>query len=148
MKKDLIFGLMCFLGLLFLTNIALSSEIIQKYGPPELVILDFVLVDSHQNGEILTRTFKIEVENKTDEPLYDVKFTLIHSSDQATVEEGEVYLGIMEPGQIVISSDGFVYSVDISKTALIPMIDLHWTVEYKDDKANHIIDESLFTETL
>lgn len=148
MKKALIFGLMCFFGFLFLTNIALSAEIIQKYGPPDLTILEFVLVDSHQNGETLTRTFKLKVENKTDEPLYDVKFTLIHTSDQATVEKSEVCLGTVGPGQVVISSDDFIYSVDTSKVSIIPEVEFHWSIEYEVVGQERIAGEALVMEIL
>lgn len=146
MKKDLIFGLICFFGFLFLTNIALSSEIIQKYGPPDLTILEFVLVDSHQDEEILTRTFKLKVENETDETLYDVEFTLIYTSDQAVIEESRVYLGTIDAGQVVISSDNFVYSVNTSKVLTIPEVDFHWSVEY-EGVSGLLVGEALLKET-
>ena len=109
-----------------------SAKIAQVYAPKEIQILDFVLVSSNQNGEILTKTFKLKVENKGQEPLYNVRFTLIYASDQVSINEGEVYLGNINPGETVVSDDDFSYSVDMSKIKIIPEINLHWEVEYID----------------
>ncbi|MCD6094491.1 hypothetical protein J7J39_01120 [bacterium] len=109
-----------------------SAKIAQVYAPKEIQILDFVSVSSNQNGEILTKTFKLKVENKGQEPLYNVRFTLIYASDQVSINEGEVYLGNINPGETVVSDDDFSYSVDMSKIKIIPEINLHWEVEYID----------------
>jgi hypothetical protein len=90
------------------------------------------VVSSNQSGDILTRTFKLKVKNTGEELLYDVKATLIHASDQVTIDEGEVYLGMINPGRTVVIDDDFTYSVDMSKAKVIPEIDLHWKVEYMD----------------
>ena len=119
--------------LIFFLGVRLTSaKIAQVYAPKEIQILDFVLVSSNQNGEILTKTFKLKVENKGQKPLYNVKMTLIYASDQVSINEGEVYLGNINPGETVVSDDDFSYSVDMSKTKIIPEINLHWEVEYID----------------
>jgi len=117
------------------------------YAPKEIQILDFVLVNSNQNGEILTKTFKLKVENRSQEPLYNVKMTLIHSLDQANIKEGEVYLGTINPGQIIISDDELTYSIDTNKTKMNPQIDLHWKIEYKNANREKI-GEALVREKL
>ena len=112
--------------LIFFLGVRLTSaKSAQVYAPKEIQILDFILVSSNQNEEILTKTFKLKVENKNQEPLYNLKMTLIHSSDQAIIEEGEVYLGTINPGQIIISDDEFSYSIDTNKIKMKPQIDLH-----------------------
>jgi hypothetical protein len=137
MRKGLLVVLIWSLGFLIMTFSISSAEIIQKYGASNISILDFVLVSSNQTGDILTRTFKLKVENNTNKPLYDVKFTLIHASDQVTIEEGEVYLDVINPSETVIIDDDFTYSVDVSKTNIIPEIELHWGMEYEDMKGEH-----------
>ena len=134
--------------LIFFLGVRLTSaEIAQVYAPKEIQILDFILVSSNQNEEILTKTFKLKVENKNQEPLYNLKMTLIRSSDQATIGEGEVYLGTINPGQIIISDDDFTYSIDTNKTKMDPQIDLHWKVEYEDANGEKI-GEALVREKL
>jgi hypothetical protein len=137
MRKGLLGVLICSLGFLMVTFGISSAEITQKYGASNLSILDFVLVSSNQTGDILTRTFKLKVKNTGEEPLYDVKATLIYASDQVTIDEGEVYLGSINPGETVIVDDDFTYSVDMSKAKVIPEIDLHWKVEYIDGYGEH-----------
>jgi len=134
--------------LIFFLGVRLTSaKIAQVYAPKEIQILDFILVSSNQNEEILTKTFKLKVENKNQEPLYNLKMTLIRSSDQATIGEGEVYLGTINPGQIIISDDDFTYSIDTNKTKMDPQIDLHWKVEYEDANGEKI-GEALVREKL
>jgi hypothetical protein len=132
MKKRLIYILIFICGFFFFTVSPSSAEFIQKYGAKDLTILDFVLVSSNQTGDILTRTFKLKVKNTSQEPLYDVKATLIHTSDQVSIDEGEVYLGSINPGETVVVDDDFTYSVDMSKVEVIPEIELHWGMKYED----------------
>ena len=135
--------------LIFFLGVRLTSaKIAQVYAPKEIQILDFVLVSSNQNGEILTKTFKLKVENKGQEPLYNVRFTLIYASDQVSINEGEVYLGNINPGETVVSDDDFSYSVDMSKVKIIPELDLHLGVEYDDVNGEHIVGEALVSEIL
>jgi len=46
-----------------------SAEITQKYGSPYLSISNFVAVSSGQSGDLLTRTFKLTVENTGESPV-------------------------------------------------------------------------------
>lgn len=131
MKKTLAFVAVCITSFICLSDFA-SAEIIQRNSPLDIKILDFVLVNSYQSGSLLTRTFKLKVENSTKEPLYGVRFTLIHASDQITINEKDICLGIIYPGETIISDDDFTYSVDISKAKVIPEMDLHWSVEYQN----------------
>jgi hypothetical protein len=132
--RKLISILTFILGFSLLTSSISAAKIIENYAPAGLVIQDFVLVSSNQKGNILTRTFKLKVENTSQEPLSNVKFTLIHTSDQATINEGEVYIGTINPGQTLISNDDFTYSVNTWKSKIIPEINLHWSIEYEDAK--------------
>jgi len=123
------------------------AEFIQINAPPEISISDFVLVDSNQYGNILSRTFKLKVENNTKAPLYNVKFTLIHSSDQANIEKGEIYLGNINPGQVVTSIDVFTYSINTSKVAIIPHVDLHWGIQFEISN-QQILGEAMIVEKI
>ncbi len=82
MKKRLLVSVIYIFGFTLLANNICFADIIQKYGAPNLSILDFVLVSSNQSGDILTRTFKLKVKNTGQDPLYNVKATLIHASDR------------------------------------------------------------------
>jgi len=146
MKKRLLVSVIYIFGFTLLANNICFADIIQKYGAPNLSILDFVLVSSNQSGDILTRTFKLKVKNTGQDPLYNVKATLIHASDQVSIDEGEVYLGSINPGETVVIDDDFTYSVDMSKTNIIPEIELHWGMEYEDDSGKKILSEVLITE--
>ena len=63
MKKRLCI-LISFL-IFFLGIRIISAEIAQVYAAKEIKTLDFILVSSNQNGEILTKIFKLKVENKS-----------------------------------------------------------------------------------
>jgi hypothetical protein len=134
------------LGSLFLVPSLTNAEFIFRYGPRGPIIRDFVMVSSNQSSNILTRTFNLKVENKSQEPLYNVKATLIHASDQVTIIEKEVFCGTINPGEIRISNDVFTYSVDLFKTSLNPEINLHWKIEYDDSKGRKT-GEALVKET-
>jgi hypothetical protein len=123
-----------------------SAEITQKYGSPNLSISDFVAVSSKQKGDTLTRTFKLTVNNTGEYPIANLKATLIHASDQATIQEGNVYVGSISPGESVTSADDFTYSVDRAKTDIIPEINLHWKLEYTDSSGQPVEDEVLLIE--
>lgn len=125
-----------------------SAEITQKYSSPNLSISDFLAVSSKQRGDTLTRTFKLTVNNTGEYPVENLKATLIHTSDQATIQEGEVYVGSISPGESVITADDFTYSVDRSKADIIPDIRLHWKLEYTDNSGQTVEDEVLLIERL
>ncbi len=133
------------LGFLFLAPSLTNAEFIFGYGPRGLIIRDFVLVSSNQSSNILTRTFRLKVENKSQDPFYNVKATLIHASDQVTIIEKEVFCGSINPGETRSSNDVFTYSVNLFKTSLNPEIKLHWKIEYEDSKGRKI-GEALIKE--
>jgi len=125
-----------------------SAEITEKYGSPYLSISNFVAVSSKQKGDMLTRTFKLTVKNTGEYPVDNFKVTLVRTSDQATIQEGKVYVGTISPGESVITADDFTYSVHRAKTDIIPEISLHWKLEYTDSSGQPVEDEVLLIERL
>ena len=148
MNKKLIFMLITIPVFCFFLLGFSSAEITQKYGSPYLSISDFVAVSSDQNGNLLTMTFKLTVKNTGEYPVDNFKATLVRTSDQATIQEGKVYVGTIRPGESVITADDFTYSVDRSKTDIIPEISLHWKLEYTDSFGQPVEDEVLLIERL
>ena len=107
--------------------------------------LNFVMVSSGKSHNTLTRAFRLRLKNIDEYAVYNLKATLIHASDQVTIEDGEVDIGRINQGNTAVSEDTFSYSIDTSKTRLIPEVKLHWKVEY-DVNGKHKVDEALVTE--
>lgn len=143
--KKLSVGILCFL-FLAITNVGVA-EVIEKHSVANITIKDYVLVSLSQEYDFLNRSLLLKVQNTGEETLYNVEATLIHISNEATVNEEVVFLGTITAGQTIISSNVFNCSVDVSKISDGKLY-YTWQIEYDDANGNHFVDEGLVEEII
>jgi hypothetical protein len=146
MNKRLLIVIPGLIGLLLVAMNAWAGGITVKHAPKRFSDIGLETVSSEKNGVELSREFKLKLRNAESRPVHNLKATLIHTSDQVTVEKGEVRMDQLSAREMAESQDTVRYRVDTNKTRLIPEIKLHWVIEYEDDNGEHHVDEMLITE--
>jgi|GEM_PF-2744799 len=113
---------------------AKSPEIVKSHAPFGLKIQDLALTEIEQAGNIALVKSRLSVENASHKVLINLKFSLVHASDQITVVQGASQLGDVRPGATVTGKGEVTYYLDLYKAKIAPLVKLHWSVEYQDSE--------------
>ena len=141
------FGILLFLFLAtFLEVLIVEGKITEIRSWADFSIIEYMEVSHDYNGQILTRTIRLKVENKGEEYLYNVKAMLQSAPDGVTIDEPEVYFGDIAPGEILDSQDDFTLLIDTSK--VLNEIIFVWKIEYEDRDKNQFFNETILAETM
>ena len=125
---------------LLFNSYIVAGEISESYPLPFLSFEKYQVVESSQDGDILTRKIKIEVTNTSDKTLYNVTAMIDSSPDFANCSGSIISLGNISPGEKVIADDFVEVLVDTAKQdgAELRLI---WRIEC-DLNGEHILDET------
>lgn len=140
------FSMCCVIAivLLFLSSSVLAGDIIEPYPLDFLSLVNYHVVDSNLNGQILSRSMSLEVRNKSPYLLSNVTASLDGLPENITSNDTVADLGNIGPGSTVISSDMFHMTVDLSKQSTSD-VKLIWRVEC-DINGERFIDETSVIE--
>lgn len=127
-------------------NAALAGNISESHPLPFFSFIKYHVVDSYLDGNIYTRTIKLEVKNTSDQTISNTIALIDAYPEYVTCSGNNIDLGNIDPGGSVISNDAFQISVDMDQQNGSEL-KLIWRVEC-DTGGEHILDESSVVEVL
>lgn len=98
--------------LLMVNGSAIAGDVSEPYPLPFLSFMSYHVVESNWEGDIHTRTLKLEVANTLSQTLSNVKAVLDGLPENVTSVDTEVAFGNIDAGATAISNDTFQISVD------------------------------------
>ncbi len=134
-KKILWVIVSCFITLTGIEYQISKAEIIMDKAPPDFAIVDYKVVSSNTNGNILDLTFQLFSKNRGDQSIYNVKVSLSGVPKYVIVYKGEVSYPIISPQEAVTSFDTIDISIDNYQQ--IDTLPFTWNIEYVDAKGRH-----------
>jgi hypothetical protein len=108
-------------------------------------IIEYVDVSANYSGQILVRRVRLKIINNSEVYLYNVRAILQSAPNGIILNDPEVILGNIAPGEILESEDDFTISVDESKQITENIF--VWKIEYKDVNENYSANEVILLET-
>lgn len=132
--------------LFILNGLVLAGDISGPYPLSYLSFIKYHVVKSNWNGDIHTRTIKLEVHNTSDQTLSGVTALIDGYPEHVTSSDNQSSLGDIVPGATVISDDIVEISVDMSLQNG-PSLKLIWQIDC-DINGKHIMDETSVIETI
>lgn len=141
------FSMLCVIAIVFLllSSSVFAGDVVEPYPLDVLSFVQYHVVESDLQGNILSRTIKLEVNNTSPYVLSNVSASLDGIPENITSNDTVVDLGDIAPGTTVVSSDTFYIAVDLSSQSTSG-VKLIWKVEY-DINGEHVMDETSVIET-
>ena len=116
-----------------------KAEIIMDNAPPNFAIVDYKIIDSKNDNNICDLSFKLITKNRGDQPIYNVKVSLVKEPEQVAVHKKEVFTPIISSQETIIISD--VIDISINNCEQIETLPFTWSIEYDDVNNNHLKGE-------
>lgn len=133
--------------LLISSQIAAVSGPINEPSPLSIISFkSYQEVESFLQGQILSRTFRVELSNDSAEELTNVRLLIDGAPDYVTILQGELYLGNISSGKTVISSQLIELTIDIDQVEE-NYVNLIWQVQCEVG-GNDIFDETSVVEII
>ncbi|PXF55064.1 MAG: hypothetical protein C4B58_15300 [Deltaproteobacteria bacterium] len=133
-------------SLVMLNSSVLAGNISEPYPVQFLSFIQYHVVETNWDGDIYTRTIRLEVQNTSDQALSNVTVTIDGYPEHVTSSDNDILLRDMGPGATVIGNDVVEISVDMSRQNGSDL-KLIWRVECDID-GERIMDETSVVETL
>jgi len=112
-----------------------KAQIIMDNAPPYFVIVDYKILNSKNNNNTFDLSLQLISKNRGNQPMYNVKVSLIKVPEDVTVYKKEVSYQIISPQETITSME----SIDISiyNCQQMETLPFTWSIEYDDVNGNH-----------
>jgi hypothetical protein len=143
--KILSFILFIFTFFLFY-NTSYSANIEEVSPLKFLKFVDYQVVNSVVNGNIITRSIKVIVQNTSENQLSNLSLNIDGLPDYVSMTNTEIFIGTINPGEIITTDSILVMVIDKSQ---LPDdgLRLIWRVEC-DSVFDHFMDETAIIDYL
>lgn len=123
-----------------------QATILKSSAPFGLEVKNLIIVDRTQFHTTLFLRYRLVIENKSRETLHNVRFYLIHASDQVTIGDPFIQLGSLKPGEIVAGEDEATCYIHLPRVEMAPVVRLHWLVEHESSKGRKVGEALIILE--
>ena len=98
--------------------------------------LSYKIIESSTYDQELSLTVKLRIKNTSSEPIFKA-LARVDSTSNVYLDRNEIYLGDINPGKTIVSSDDFTLKMNVdSSVQELPQKEVVWIVGYVDSYGN------------
>jgi len=102
-------------------------------------IVDYKVVNSNINGDILYLSFQIIGKNKGSQPIYNVRVSLGKVPEEVIIYNNKVSYSVIDSYEVTASSE--TIEISINNYQKVEFLPFTWNIEYDDAFGRHLKGE-------
>ena len=138
-KKTYWLFIFCIMAMSTIEYQICKAEIIMDNAPPHFAIVDYKIINSTNNNNIYDLSFQLIVKNRGDQPICNVKVSLVKEPEAVVVHKKEVFATMISSQETIIISD--VIDISIKNCKQMETLPFTWSIEYDDVNNNPVRGE-------